>query len=852
MPSYPTRPARHALSNLSSGMVVAVLIAVCAATLVMSASAVAAGPISWSAPMVIDHPPPYTDIPGIIGVSCPTESFCAGVTDRGDVITSTNPAGGIGAWRVTHLESGDQERTLVAISCPSAALCVAVDNRGNVLSSTDPGAGAGAWKVAHVDRIGSFSEGVASVSCATASLCVAVDAAGNVVSSTNPARGRASAWHVAHVDSHALNAVSCPSASLCVAVDGAGQALTSTDPAGGPGAWANSTVDRHPLRTISCASATLCVAGDDSGNVVSSASPAGGAGAWSLAHVDTATTLCPDPAPDSESPCPSWVTSISCPSRSLCVAGDANTGAIATSSNPTGGASAWTFTTGVANAPAALSCPTVSLCVGGEGGGVVTSTDPTGGASAWTAAPVGAVVRLTGVSCVSAWLCVVGDEVGRVLTSTDPMAPDPVWSAAALLPNYDGLSDITCTAPSFCVGIGSPGQILTSTDPTGGASAWTVSYVAPTMPSRPILGGVSCPSVSLCVAVSEAGNVFVSQDPKSSARAWTKTRSGTRAEFRTGGGFHGLSCPSVSLCVAVDDGGRIISSTTPAAPRPAWKVTHVNAPSGLASVSCPSVSLCVAADPYDRSLFVSTHPARGAASWRRVALSGIHPVFRPISVSCATHSLCVALDQLGSRVIESADPTGGAAGWSAARIDVNNLQGGGGLSCNRSFCIAGDDVGAAVLGVPAPRPTLAQLRKALRKQLVPSARGAAILLRRGGYRYPFRIPAPGRLTVSWSSGARRGRAPQRLRPILIATAKAYVGADTIGRVKIRLTHEGRRLLRRSAPLTVTAEARFTTAQHTVVARASFTLGSRQRLTPSSPSCLHQCLTRRIGEAVTEP
>ena len=143
------------------------------------------------------------------------------------------------------------------------------------------------------------------MSCATASLCVAVDAAGNVVSSTNPARGRASAWRVAHVDSHALNAVSCPSASLCVAVDGAGQALTSTDPAGGPGAWATSTVDRHPLRTISCASATLCVAGDDSGNVVSSANPAGGAGAWSLAHVDTATTLCPDPTPDSESPCPS-------------------------------------------------------------------------------------------------------------------------------------------------------------------------------------------------------------------------------------------------------------------------------------------------------------------------------------------------------------------------------------------------------------------------------------------------------------------------------------------------------------------------------------------------------------------
>jgi hypothetical protein len=63
-----------------------------------------------------------------------------------------------------------------------------------------------------------------------------------------------------------------------------------------------------------------------------------------------------------------------------------------------------------------------------------------------------------------------------------------------------------------------------------------------------------------------------------------------------------------------------------------------------------------------------------------------------------------------------------------------------------------------------------------------------------------------------------------LRPILIATAKGYVGADTPDIVKIRLTHEARRLLSRSAPLTVTAEARFTTAQRTVIARASFTVG----------------------------
>jgi hypothetical protein len=199
--------------------------------------------------------------------------------------------------------------------------------------------------------------------------------------------------------------------------------------------------------------------------------------------------------------------------------------------------------------------------------------------------------------------------------------------------------------------------------------------------------------------------------------------------------------------------------------------------------------------------------------------------FAPASVSCATQSLCVAIDQFTSRAIASPDPSGGAASWSPTQIDINSL-GGARISCNRSFCIVGDDVGAAVLGFPAPRPTPAQLEKALRKQLVPSTRHAAFNLKHGGYFYSFRIPAPGQLTASWYSPAARSEpARQRLRPILIATANAYIGADTTARIKLHLTQAGLRLLRRAGPLTVTAEAHFTTAQHTHTARAKFTLGS---------------------------
>jgi hypothetical protein len=110
----------------------------------------------------------------------------------------------------------------------------------------------------------------------------------------------------------------------------------------------------------------------------------------------------------------------------------------------------------------------------------------------------------------------------------------------------------------------------------------------------------------------------------------------------------------------------------------------------------------------------------------------------PDSVSCASQSLFVAIDEFTSTAIASADQSGGAASWSAAQIDINYL-GDAQISCNRSFCIVGDDVGAAVLGFPTPRSTPAQLRNALRKHLVASTRRAA-LLAHGAYRYSFRIP----------------------------------------------------------------------------------------------------------------
>ncbi len=161
----------------------------------------------------------------LTGVACPSMSLCVGIDLTGDVLTSTSPTGGTGAWTPTTLAPGHHMQT---VACPSASLCVATDDTGAVFTSTNPTGGAAAW-----GDSGSVGQSVRllAMSCPSASLCVGVGSSGDAVSSTNPTGG-STAWRSADVDgSTDIEAVSCPSTSLCVAVDQAGRVLTSTIPA---------------------------------------------------------------------------------------------------------------------------------------------------------------------------------------------------------------------------------------------------------------------------------------------------------------------------------------------------------------------------------------------------------------------------------------------------------------------------------------------------------------------------------------------------------------------------------------------------------------------------------------------
>ena len=344
---------------------------------------------------------------------------------------------------------------------------------------------------------------------------------------------------------------------------------------------------------------------------------------------------------------------LSCPSVSLCVAGD-GAGNILSSTNPAGGPTAWSLTSVLSNESfsSAISCPSISLCVAvGFAGDVLTSIDPTGGASAWTKTHAVPGTYLYAVSCPSVSLCVAGG-----------------------------------VEPS---GIHGEASILTSTNPTGGASSWSS---APIASGGGIVDAVSCPSVSLCVAGGPGGNILFTTNPTGGASAWNKAKVGS---------LNVISCPSVSVCVAGDGGGNIVSTTNPTGGAGAWKETTVDQGQEFTAVSCPSVSLCVAGDG-GGNILTSTHPTGGASAWRKAYIA--HPPgtsgTQISHISCPSVSLCVAADE-GGNILTSTDPTGGAKAWTSATVDVPGCAPPL-IPCMSEQLYARDDQGTRVLDTTPP------------------------------------------------------------------------------------------------------------------------------------------------------
>lgn len=375
----------------------------------------------------------------------------------------------------------------------------------------------------------------------------------------------------------------------------------------------------------------------------------------------------------SANPLPSWSArvlvdpgsifrDVSCPSTSLCVAVD-TAGDVLTSTDPDGGAPAWTLAhVDGTNALRSVWCVGSALCIAVDtAGNVVTSTDPTGGAGSWHVVNTGSSSELNGVTCTSVSLCVAVNAAGDVVTSTEPTGESKAWTVTKVK-GSSVLDGVTCTPSALCVAVGNEGLLFTTTEPTGGSPAWHSAHVD----GNNGLDRVACPSASLCVAVDADENVVTSTEPTGGASAWKVD------EFDPGGGdVEGISCPSTSQCVAVDGRGGALVTIEPAGPA-AWTRTVIDESIGLSGVSCPLAGLCVAVD--EAGGIVTAGAWRHSVSVLAQGSGAGSVTSSPGGISCP--ATCSSGYPTGTQVTLNAAAAPGStfAGWSGGCTGTGSCQ----------------------------------------------------------------------------------------------------------------------------------------------------------------------------------
>lgn len=654
----------------------------------------------WNDPLSLDRHPAGFNSVAIRSIACPSATLCIGTDDSGGVITSTNPTGGASAWSEPTVIDGSY--SLNSIACPTTTFCAAVDSNGRVLTSTNPTGGAGSWSAPVSLGTGGY---LYQIACPSTKLCVIGGGeSGRIATSTDPTGGEG-AWTSTSVGGTPYG-VTCPSEKLCILDDGGSTLDVSTNPTGGAGAW--SFVSSNAVGVLhgpSCPSTTLCVApsrtgiiGNRGGSITTTTEPTV-SGSWS------------EPAEiDHEG----VILEVTCPSETLCVAINEN-GEVFHSTNPTGGAAAWSGPVALAQRPVrstgfqyieetSVTCASATLCVAFDRrGNVVTSTNPTGNASAWSAqAWVDGANAVFDISCTPSALCVAVGETGSIVTSTTAKAKASAWTGPTTVDGTHGIYGVSCIGTGPCIAVDAAGNAITASNPTGGAGAWAVAHIDSTTEGfgkQSALEDVSCPSASLCVAADNDGNIVTSTNPTGGAGEWA-TPVKVASAF---GGLIGVTCPSTTLCVAWTNGGIAYTSTNPTGGVGAWKsVTVGGAGYFLSGLACaPGSTLCVAINR-DGEAVTTTNPTGGAGAWS--APFTIHQGIGEYgldAVSCPTTSYCVVLDGSGG-AFASNNPTGGSAAWSTEvqgdpRIN-SSIPFVHAVSCvNEGLCVATDDAGRLVV-----------------------------------------------------------------------------------------------------------------------------------------------------------
>jgi hypothetical protein len=455
------------------------------------------------------------------GVFCVSSSFCAAVTNAGELYVADTEAKveEKDAWTSTDV---DGTTALHGISCISTSSCVAVDGTGDVLDLTIEGSGAATVSKDDIDGANELT----AVTCAS-SACVTVDGQGNIFVSTNAGES----WsEQSLVVGNKLTSVSCMSSALCLAADTAGTVMTF-DPAAAPSSKTQSIDGENGINAASCVpSSSDCVVSDSKGN------------AYYATNVSTGTngTWTKWSGPTEESPS----LAVDCPSAALCVLADGKAegghGGKMYYATSLGGT--WKEAYDPAYGIVAVSCASTSLCVTGQSEGFIRyTTNPA--SEEWFTVELG-VPTMNAVDCLSSSFCAVVDSKGNVhIADTAAKIKEKAGWKSTDVDGTTALHGISCISTSSCVAVDGTGDVLDLTVESSGAATVSKHDIDGTSE----LAAVSCSGSTTCAAVDALGNVFVSNN---AGETWVRLHQ--LADKLTS-----VSCASTSLCLTADTTGNV-------------------------------------------------------------------------------------------------------------------------------------------------------------------------------------------------------------------------------------------------------------------------------------------------------
>jgi hypothetical protein len=480
---------------------------------------IAAGAVTWAAPVTIDATHTLTDI------ACAPTGPCIAGDDAGQAISNPDPAMVASVWTTTAItHAGVNAGAVRAISCASSTTCGAVD-AGRIFMTQTANAPNPTW-VSHVDP--GNADAFVAISCAASTLCVAITPDDfNITNTANAATPTYGTGGFTSLFAGDASSVTCVSATACLAAGGGRTAATTNASAAGTTWGYAEAIGQNTLVAGTCASADFCAAVDSQAHLV-------------VSH--DASTVTPHWTVTSPFGAGFAPSDLSCLDTSLCFAVSFD-GQVALTANPTAGSPTWTTSSVAVGSLSQGTCSTAGFCVAvGDNGVIAATTDPTAAAPTWVTTTLPDTPSVLGISCVGTSLCLASTNHSEVAISTDPAAASPTWTEFPS--SQAAIFGVACPSIGLCLAFGSDGALIKTTDPTAATPTWSAPQQVGD--SNYLSQHLTCPSTAMCLA-QDGKNVYASSNPTADTPTWTTI---VHDDVAPGGDFIGsVGCARHTPCL---------------------------------------------------------------------------------------------------------------------------------------------------------------------------------------------------------------------------------------------------------------------------------------------------------------